>query len=133
MDIFERAARTQLRFQTSSGILMVEDLFGMHLTHPSKPNLDKLAQQVHSELQSVGAVSFVDDKPSPQKTELTLKLDILKYIIESKKRDIVAAENRSKKAELRKQIAEAMEAKKGDALKSMSLEELQAKLAELEG
>ncbi len=132
MDIFERAARCKLRFNSAIGDLSVEYLFDLPLVAtPGRPCLDGLAREVYGELKGIEEISFVETKPDPRKTELTLKLDILKHIIESKKADVAAAENRVKRIELRKQLTEALAAKQGDVLKSMSVEDIQKKLEEL--
>lgn len=133
MDIFERAARCKLRFESPVGDLMVENLYDLHLTHATKPNLDSLAREVFSELKGIEEISFVETKPDPRKIELTLQLDILKSVIESKKNDLAAVENRAKKMELRRQLTEALAAKQGEELKGLTAEQIQAKLAELGG
>lgn len=132
MEIFERAARCKLRFSTSIGDLVTEQLFDLPLTASgSKISLDKIAREVFGELKGIEEVSFVETKPDPRKVELTLALDIVKHVIESKKADAAAVENRMKKQELRRQLTEALAAKQGEAIKGMSAEEIQAKLAEL--
>lgn len=133
MDIFERAARRKLRFDSPVGELMVENLYDLHLSHATKPNLDSMAREVFSELKGIEEISFVETKPDPLKIDLTLKLDILKSVIESKKADLVAVENRAKRADLRRQLTEALASKQGESLKAMSVEDIQAKLAELGG
>jgi len=134
MDIFERAVRAKLRFSSSLGELTTEQLFDLPLTAKgNQASLDSLARRVFNELKLIGEISFVESKPDPRKTELTLQLDILKYVIESKKAAAEAAESRVKKAELRRQLTEALEAKKGQELQSMTTEQIQAKLAELSG
>lgn len=135
MDLFERAARRRLRFPTQGGIFSVEDLFQLDLvsSRTNKPSLDRLAIEVHRELKTYEEISFVETtKPNERKTELQLQFDILKYIIEAKKAEALAAENREKKRQLKNQLIEALASKQDDAIKSMSAEEIQAKLNELE-
>lgn len=133
MDIFERAARRKLRFRIANVEIPVERLFELPLQDKTKPNLDSLAQEVQRELDSAGNVSFVDNKPNPYKAELSLKLDILKHIIDSKKADALAAENRAKKIEQKKQIINILADKESEAYKNMSREDLLKKLEELGG
>jgi len=145
VDLFERAARRRLRFPTQGGIFSVEDLFQLDLvsSRTNKPSLDRLAievhrelktyEEVHRELKTYEEISFVETtKPNERKTELQLQFDILKYIIEAKKAEALAAENREKKRQLKNQLIEALASKQDDAIKSMSAEEIQAKLNELE-
>jgi hypothetical protein len=135
VDLFERAARRRLRFPTQGGIFSVEDLFQLDLvsSRTNKPSLDRLAIEVHRELKTYEEISFVETtKPNERKTELQLQFDILKYIIEAKKAEALAAENREKKRQLKNQLIEALASKQDDAIKSMSAEEIQAKLNELE-
>lgn len=131
MNIFERAARRQLRFKSSVGLLSTEELFTLDLVHKSKPNLNAIGVGIMEELKGMSDFNLVETKPNERKDELELQLEIVKNIIESKKVDAQAAETRAKRADLRRQLVEVLAAKEGEALKSMSADELRAKLAEL--
>lgn len=131
MNIFERATRAKLRFSTKVGELATEHLFDLPLTSRTKENLDRLARQVHSELKDMDEVSFVDTRPDPLKTELELKLEILKHIIESKLKDREAAEKAAETAERKRLLTEALVNKQGEAVNQMSEEDIKKELAAL--
>ena len=71
-DIFERAARGNLRFPSSIGELTAEQLWHFPLTDrdPLRPDLDKIARSVNAELRSVTEDSFVSVTPDPRKADL---------------------------------------------------------------
>lgn len=135
MNIFERAARRQLRFKSSVGMLTTEDLFTLDLRHPRKPNLNAIGVGIMDELKAIGTNEFdlVDDvKPNERKDELDLQLEIVKHIIESKKADALAAQTRMDKAAKRQKLSELLANKQDEALKGMSQEEILAELAKLD-
>lgn len=131
MDIFERAARRKLRFSTLGGEYATEDLFSLPLTHATKPNLNTIGLGIKNELKGLGEDSLVDTTPDDRKVLLELKLEIVKHVIASKQADALAAENRTKKAELRRQLTDILITKENEALKSLSPEEIRKKIEEL--
>jgi len=134
MNIFERAARNRTRFQVTGGNLTVEDLFDLPLTaFGNKRDLDKVAREVHAELKGYEEASFVTTKPEPRKVELQLQMDIIKYIIECKQRDVAAAETRAKNLAEERRLLEILERKEGEKLEAKSEDEIRKRLAELRG
>lgn len=132
MEIYERAARAKLRFNSSRGELTTEDLFDLPLEATgNRLSLDQVAREVYKELKGYDEVSFVETKPEPRRVQLELQMEIVKHVIESKKQDRLAVENRVKKMELRRQLTEALALKQGEELKGLTVEQIQAKLAEL--
>jgi hypothetical protein len=124
MTPFERATKQKLRFDTAVGLVSVEDLWDLPLEQ-----LDKLAQTLHKEVESGEEVSFIEaKKPTAAFTELKLKFDVVKCIIEvrmaAKKKLEKAAATKARKAK----ILEIMEKKQDETLEGKSLEELQALL-----
>ena len=85
-DIYKEASRKQLRFPTQAiGELTVDQLWQLPLiARGNKVDLDSLAMAVQAELQTLAAGSFVRKSPDPRQIELTLKLNILKDVIETK-------------------------------------------------
>ena len=88
MDIFEQASRRKLRFETALGQLNTEDLWSLPLsareivTRPggSRVNLNAIAIALHERIQA-SAVSFVEAAPKVA-TDLQLRFDIVKHIID---------------------------------------------------
>lgn len=132
MNIFERAARAKLRFDSTVGLLTVEDLFDLPLTsRGSNPDLDKVARVVNAELRSITEDSFVETKPDPRKTELALKLEIAKHVIAIKQAQAAAAENAATRAARRERLLEVLASKETEELKGMTREQIAAELASL--
>lgn len=132
MNIFERAARGKLRFESTVGDLTAEQLFDLPLTAKGeRPNLDSIARAVNRELKDIVDGSFVEIKPDPRKTDLELRLDILKHVIEAKQAEKAAAEARAANAERKRKLLDALAAKDDQALAGMSREDIQAEIAKL--
>lgn len=132
MNIFERAARRQLRFKSSVGYCTTEDLFTLDLVHKSKPNLNAIGIGIMEELKGMGEFSLVETKPNEYKETLELQLEIVKHVIESKKADAIAAQTRADKAEKRRKLSEILANKQDETYKNMTPEQIQAELAKLD-
>lgn len=136
MNIFERASRAKLRFPSSVGDLTSEQLWDLPLTATkgSRPDLDGVARAVlHTELKSIEEGSFVNVAPDPRKTELELKLEIVKHVIASKLADAAAAAKRTETAERKRKLLAALASKEEQALSGMTKEQLEAEIAALGG
>ena len=132
MNIFERAAREHLRFNTSIGPLAVEDLFDLPLTTKiaGKVSLDSVGRAIRKRLKDADDVSLVDPADATDTTD-QLRFDIVKHIIDAR---IEANKEEAKKreaAEKKQRIMALIAEKKDDALKGKSLEELEKLLAEV--
>lgn len=131
-DIYKFAAQHALRFPTVRGTLMVENLFQLPLTSDSGFDLDTIAKDVNAELKAAGEESFVTSKVDPRKRPLEVMLEILKDVIATKQAQAAALLKRQEKAAERRQILDAIGAKKGELLTASSLEDLEKKLEALE-
>lgn len=132
MNIFERASRCALRFDSAIGELTTEQLWQLQLTRKGDAvDLDKLARATYQELKGKEEVSFVNVKPDPRKEELELKLEILKHVIETKVASAQAAEKAHENAERKRKLLAALSAKEDAALTSMSREEIEAEIAKI--
>lgn len=80
MNIFERASRLGLVFETERGPVSTEHLWSMPLTSRDGFDLDTTARSVHKDLTEISSVSFVSDKPSLGQQRNELRLSILKHI-----------------------------------------------------
>jgi hypothetical protein len=129
-ELFERASRAKLRFETTTGTLTVEDLWQLPLSSERHLSLDDVAKATHRELQEAKETSFVE-APTAGNTELQLRFDVVKHVIDVKlaERDEAKtrAENKAKKQRLLELIAE----KKDEGLKAASVEELEAMVVAL--
>jgi hypothetical protein len=128
--MFEQASRFKLRFDSPKGLLTTEDLWDLPLTSPSgnRAHLDAIAMSLYRQTRDAAeVVSFVNPTAeSREKSELELRLAIVKHVIDVKlaERDALqaAAERRDKKQRLLELIAR----KQDEELSSKPIEELQA-------
>lgn len=123
--MFDKATRSKLRFESTRGLLSVEELWDLPLR--GKISLDSLAKSVSRKIKAADGESFVDARSTTDATE-ELRLDILKHIIgvklaeESASRE--AAEKREKNARIRAMLAQ----KEEEKLAGLSVDELRAML-----
>ena len=80
MSIFEKAARTKLRFDTNRGMISAEQLFELPLTSSDGFDLDSVALAIDDKREAT-TKSFVAVTNPENKTE-ELRLDIVKRVIE---------------------------------------------------
>lgn len=132
-DLFLIASREKYRFPSEKGHLTVEQLWDLPLSSRTKFDLNNVAIAVNNDLKSIAEESFVETSSNPRKSELERQLEIVKTIIATKQEENRKATEKAAKASLKAKIQEAIDAKKDDALRSASLEDLQAQLAALEG
>lgn len=135
MNAFEFASKNKLRFNTERGALTSEDLWDLPLVSAKGPSLDKVATETNEALLALGKKSFVKSKstPDPQERVLEVKLEVLKHIIQAKEAEQEARANENHKREQVRRLREALAEKQEANLKSLSEEDLLAKLKELEG
>jgi hypothetical protein len=132
VNLFLLASRQKFRFPSDRGDLHLEQLWDMPLSARNGFSLDSVAVTVNRELKSMQEESFVEISPNPRRGELEAMLEILKIVIATKQLEAKQRAEAESRAALKRQIREAIETKKREGLASASLEELQAKLAELE-
>lgn len=126
--MFEKASRQKLRFNTSRGLLTVEDLWDLPLTSATgKPNLDDIARNLNRQIRDSGVeTSFVDPSASGVDAETQLGFEIVKHVIAVRIAERDAASAAAKKRETKAKILQIIASKQDEALQSKSLEELQA-------
>lgn len=127
--MFEQATRQKLRFESTKGLLSVEDLWDLPLDSAvGKANLNDVARAVHRDLKADDQISFVSAK---QKTDdvAQMKMDIVKHIIQVKLSEADVAKQMREAKEKKQKILEIMSRKQDAALESASLEDLEKMLA----
>jgi hypothetical protein len=125
-NIFERASKEKIRFATGKGYLATEDLWDLSL-----PSLDKVARNVHTDLKNAEEVSFIKTA-STASTELNLKMDVIKHIIDYKLNLLDAAKERALKTEKLAELKDLLHDKTKEEMKGLSKEEIAKQIAELE-
>lgn len=131
--MFEKASRIKLRFETTKGLLSVEDLWELPLTSTSsKVNLDEIARGLHQKVTTQTDISFVNPTAkSPAAEKDQLSLDIVKHIIQVRLAENEAAAKARANAEQKKKILEILDQKDTESLKGKSEDELRAMIKEL--
>lgn len=129
--MFEKAARLKIRFQTSKGLLSVEDLFDLPLTSATgKTNLDDIARGLHAQVKSDDNISFVTPAQKASE-ELVLAFEIVKHVIAVRIAERDAEATAREVREKKQKIMSLIEQKKDEALSAQSLEELMKQLEAL--
>lgn len=128
MNIFGKATKEKVRFQTQSGTVTVEDLWDLPLqSKTNKVCLDDIAKQLHKEIKDSEEVSFVSSS-SPKNSLLELKFDIVKHIIGVKVEENQKTREAIAQKQQREQILSILAEKESESLKNKSIEELKAML-----
>lgn len=125
-NLFEVASRNKFRFPSDRGDLTTEQLWDISLK-----TLNEVAVNIYNELEKSGKINFITETTSANK-ELTQKLDLIKQIIAIRKEIAQAKANSLQNAEMRKALREQIAAHKNAALLTGTVEELEARLAQLE-
>lgn len=130
--MFEIASRKKLRVKTSIGELTVEQLWDLPLTSTRGVNLDDIAIRLSQEI-TKQQLSFVSDNAKKEDADLKVLFDIVIHIIEVRKNEAKAAQEKASNLSMLKMLKELRAEKQTESLKSLSQEELDKKIAELEG
>ena len=128
MNIFVTAAKQKLRFPSNKGELTAEQLWDLPLQAKSGFDLDSVAKAVNSQLKAVTEDSFVSTTASPAKTDLQIKLDIVKFVIADKIAENTATRDAALRKAQREKLMGVLADKQDEALKSLTPAELQAQI-----
>lgn len=135
MEMFAFATKKKIRFETSKGMLSVEDLWDLPLTSDNgRPNLDDVAKGIYKAMKEGEEISFVKSNAASNAAfnVLKTKFDIVKYIIDVKLAEAEAAKKAKETKARNQRILGLIAQKEDEALASKSKEELLAMLAESE-
>lgn len=134
MNMFEHATRNKVRFPTTKGMISVEDLWDLPLFSRSANSvtLDQVARKLAVDLSDQEKLTSYVTTNSNDKVvrELQQKLEIVKYVIDVRRKEVEEKEKAHEKAQKLKQIRELIAHKKNEELSNKSLEELLAMLDE---
>ena len=128
--MFEQASRLKLRFDTTLGKLTTEDLWDLPLSSRKGVSLDGIAIALSKKVKEEVETSFVK-KRDKANARLELKFNLVKHIIDTRLAEMDKAEQSAVAKTKRDAIDEILVAKESDALKGMSVEELEKMKAEL--
>ena len=123
--MFEAAVRGKYRFPYK-GMISAEDLWDLNVTQ-----LDSVFKTLNAQVKQEQEESLLATK-SAADTELDTKIASIRYIVATKQAEAEKAKKaKESKAEAQK-LMEIIGRKQNEALESLSIEELQAKLAAMQ-
>ena len=129
-DLFLIASRQKFKFNSTKGLLTVEDLWDLPLqSQTGKASLDEIARELHNKLKEDTEISFVTPKSSD--TTVQQKFDIVKFIIDTRIAEREAAVNERARADRRAKLMEVIERKENDNLNNMNIEDLKKLLQDM--
>lgn len=123
--IFEIATREKFRFPFR-GMVSVEDLWDL-----SPENLDEVFKVLNSQRKKVNEESLLS-VGTEEDAELTMKIDIVKYIVDVKLQEREASMKAAEKKEKKQKIMAILNMKQDEDLRNMSSDELKAMLDNLD-
>lgn len=131
MSIFEKAARQKLRFESQRGLITVEHLFDLPLTAKDGFDLNSVAILANRQLKDAGEESFVDVAPNPLREVLALRLEVVKHVIATKQAEQAERAGRAARAQELSRLTAILADKQDEALKGLSVEDIQKRINEL--
>jgi hypothetical protein len=126
--IFEQASRRRLRFNTAIGPLAVEDLWDLPIVVDRKRpgvspiDLNNIAIGLRRSIQDA-EISFADDAPKVD-SDLQLRFDVVRHIIDVKKDEATAARDAAAKAQRKQVLLGILSRKQQDELESLSVDDI---------
>lgn len=122
--MFIKATRNKVRFPYK-GLASVEDLWDLPVTE-----LDKIYKSLKKQEKTVNEESLLDVKTSEDE-ELTMQIEIVKYIVSVKLEEKKQAENAKEKKDQKEKLLRLLEDKRDEELKEKTAEEIQKMIDEL--
>lgn len=124
MELFEKAVRLKLRFDSPQGQLAVEDIWDLPLTSgTNRANLDDIARRLSKQVKESETESFVI-RPAKANEVTLLKFDVVKHVIEVRLAENEAAALAKTNKEKKQQLLSLIDQKKNEVLATKSVEEL---------
>lgn len=124
-NLFEMATRNKMRFPSTKGELSVEDLWDL-----SDKDLDVVYKNLKDQEVKSSEESLLDDANVDLK--LTAAIGIVRYIFTTKRNERLEAKELIDKKRNQQLYIDALSRRKLKDIDNMSVEELEAKIAELD-
>lgn len=123
-NMFERATREKTRFNFR-GNITVEDLWDLTLV-----DLDTIYGKLEAELENLPKKSLLSGS-STQREDIEFKQSIIKYIVETKQKEVDEATLAKANATKKEMILNILAKKKNESYENMSIEELETLVKDL--
>lgn len=120
---YKKAIRAKLRFQTSKGLLTIEQLWGLTLTE-----LKNLIIALHEAVKKVPSedLAFLETEVIEEESEDKMRFDIAVDVYKTKQQEAKDSREEAAKKAHNQHIAEIIAEKEEADLRSKSVEELKA-------
>ena len=131
-DIFLRAARAKLRYQSPVGPLTTEDLFDLPITTTAngRPSLEVVGNILLKAQRDIPEESILSTKTTnPARARIDLALDVVRFVITTKQREATEATDRLAKKQEADRLREIIAARRAT---ETPVEDLEKQLAALE-
>ena len=125
---FEKAIRAKVRFETTKGVITLEDLYDLSI-----PSLETMAQKLNKEKKELEGESFFVTKQTKESRLVDLKLELVIHVGKTKIAEKEKHELRQIKLSKAAELRDLIQKKERTVLESKNMEDLQKELAELEG
>ena len=126
MKNFEIASRMKFRFPYK-GMISTEDLWDLTMDQ-----LDSIYKTLNADVKKSQEDSLLSSN-TEENTELNIKIEIVKYIFNEKKKAVEERQKAMRNAEKRQRILEVLAKKQDESLQNMSEDELLKMLNDIEG
>lgn len=120
------ALQKRLRFEFK-GLISTEDLFDLDMS-----SLDVIYQKLSKELREISGDSLLDNKKADDIALAQLKLDVVRHVFDIKKAEAAALRQKIANIEEKQRIMHIINEKENAELANLSIDELKAKLNDLE-
>lgn len=114
------ALREKARFQSSKGLLSIEQLWDVPLRSRDGFDLNAIAKGINSELKAASEENFVDVTKNAAKDRNSTLMEIVKYVIDTKLEEEQAAKDRAARLAERNRLLEALSKKQDAAIDNLS-------------
>ena len=131
MNIFEYAARSKIRFQSTKGELTVEQLWDVPLRSRDDFNLNAVAKAANKAWKDISEESFVETTKTPEHIRRETALEIVKYVIDTKLAEENLAKLRADNKIEKEKLLEILAEKQDGKLSELSEKELRRRIAAL--
>lgn len=130
--MFEKASRLNLMFESTKGLLNVTDLWRLPLTsNHGNVNLDDIAKSLHIKLRDDVQISFVNTDKAAVESEDSLRFEIVKHIINVRLAEQKEERSHIEKSAKKQQMLGILAQKEASDLMSLPIDDLRKMINEL--
>lgn len=132
INLFMIASREAFRYPSVRGELTVEQLWQLPLLAKDSFDLNTVAKDINTLVKASADESFVQQRPNPAAEKFKTMLELVKEIISIRIEERDSAERAAAKATQRRKLLAILERRQETELESLSVEQINERLAALE-